>query len=222
MTDDAIDIGRWIDAQLATDPAELALDEPDPEHEGWLARGVEPMDCRNRAGLRPCPFVGCRAHLLFDWIETARFEPSIAISRARLPMFAPPAPAPGQPDPGLGRRRELAPTVRLGSPEDQAFQRRALERLWELPDTCAREVAARDPLPADTIRILTDDHGRGGVPVRSAAAVARILGADEDETADVLDDALCTLRGAAIAEGADPDDPTAAWEAMVTLLGFER
>lgn len=221
MSDD-IDIGRWIDAQLAADPSELIVDAPDPEHDGWLARGVEPMDCRNRAGLRPCPFVGCRAHLLLDHIETVRPEPNLVLSRARLPMFAPPPVLPGRPDPSLGRRPELTPTVRLGSPEDQAFQRRALERLWELPDTCAREVAARELHHADAIRILTDDHGRGGVPVRSAAAIARITGADEDETADVIDDALCLLRGAAIAEGADPDDPASAWEAMITLLGFER
>lgn len=201
MTDDddpPIDLDRFLDAALAGTPGELFPEAPgnDPEHDGWIARGVGPTDCRNRAGVRPCPFVGCRSHLLLDVIETARAEPNLTISRARLPMFAPPPVAPGQPDPSQGRRRELAPTVPLGSAEDLAFQRRALERLWELPETCARSGVA------------------GGLSVRD---VARRLGAEEDEVGSDLDDVLCALRGAAIAAGADPEDEDAVSE-MLGLL----
>jgi hypothetical protein len=194
--DDGLDLDRWIDGQLATAELEL-FDQPaeDVEHDGYLAVGVEPRDCRNAAGIRPCPFVGCPHHLLLTVIPTDRAEPNLALSRARLPMFV----APGE-GPALGRRRELAPTVPLGSGEDLAFQRRAVERLWEMPDTCSREVALR-----------------GGLDVR---AVARALGAEEDEVGLDLDDAVCALRGAAIVAGADPEDGESMRDAVFDVLGI--
>lgn len=188
---------RLLDA--SDDTLELFEDAAtdDVEHTGHLAIGVEPRDCRNVRGLRPCPFVSCPHHLLLDYMDTDRDEPNLTLNRARLPMFIPR----GE-EVQLGRRRELPPTVPIASAEDHAFQHRAVERLWEMPETCEREVSMR-----------------GEHDVR---AVARIMGAEEDEVGKVLDDGLCALRGAAIVAGADPEDREEMAAAMFELLGVRR
>lgn len=203
IDDDHPDLDRFLDEALAEyGTGDLFAREPteDVEHEGYLALGVWPMDCRNTLGVRPCPFVGCSSHTLLDYIDRPGGEPALTLSRARLPMFQPPPPKRGEPDPSLGRRRELAPTVPLGSSEDLAFQRRAVERIWELPDTCAREVARRG------------EH--------ELLAVARVMGADEDEVGKVLDDGLAIIKGAAIAGGAATDDEDAVAAMALALLGL--
>ncbi len=171
------DLADLTDLDLFADETE------DVEHDGYLAIGVGPRDCRNVAGLRPCPFVGCPSHLLLDYIHgQAHAAPSLTLNRARLPMFLPADHVPER-----GRRRELPPTTQLGSADDLGFQRRAVERLWELPETCAREVAERT----------------GGLEIR---ALSKMLGAEEDEVGMDLDDVLCAMRGAAILAGASGDD----------------
>jgi len=189
------DADRTLDL-LAGDAPDLfgEADASDEEHRGWLAMGVEPRDCRNAIGVRPCPFVGCSSHLLLDHIHTPHHpEPSLALSRARLPMFREPDALPVR-----GRRRELPPSLPIGHPVVHSFIAAAVERLWEMPDTCAREVAARGP--------------------HELRQLAVVMGAEEDEIGIDQDDAECALKGAAIVAGADPEDAEEMTTAVLELL----
>lgn len=166
---------------------------PVPEDDGPrepLAIGVWPMDCANVDGIRPCPRVTCRHHLLLDEVYSGT-APSLAINRAGALVQL------------RGRRPELAPDAsRL---EFELFAEAAVAVLWNLPDTCSREVARR-------YREVRPDADEA----MTFPEIAAVLGVgDPDELAEEFADHRAGLRGEAIEAGGDPDVEESAVEALV-------
>lgn len=153
--------------------------------------GAWPTDCANVEGIRPCPHVTCRHHLLLDEVYSGSGEPSLAINRAGSLVQL------------RGRRPELAPDA--SRPEVAAFTTLALDALWRLPDTCAREVARRyRQARPDEAEAMTGDE------------IAAVLGvADPDELLEELAAIVDGLRGDVWAAGGDPDRDEEAVAALV-------
>lgn len=95
-------------------------------------------DCLAEA--RPCPWVGCRYHLLLD-------APHVSVDE----RFAGLAINEGRPERG-GRRRHLKAWAAELAVEE--WTDRALDRLVSMPDTCALDVADRGELPMPQVAVL--------------------------------------------------------------------
>ncbi len=168
--------------------------EDDGEYDGYLAIGVWPRDCANVHGYRPCPYARCRHHLLIDEVYAGPGAPSFSLNRARDPSILSIRST-------QGRKPEL-------SPDDDdavlaAFEDLAVERLWELPDTCAREVARRAYEAEQAASFLEERKARA--TVMTFGEIAPIVGVgDEDELAEECADTLAGILGTAIEAGADP------------------
>lgn len=158
------------------------------------ATGAWPMDCANPAGVRPCPHVTCRHHLLLDEVYSGPGEPSLAINRVGSLVQL------------RGRRRELSPDA--SRIEVERFIDEAVAALARLPDTCSREVARRARDAAD--RAEADRPYAMTLP-----EIAAVLGeSDPDELVDELAALGDALRGEAIEAGAEPGDEVGAVQAL--------
>lgn len=156
-----------------------------------LTVGAWPTDCANVEGVRPCPRVTCRHHLLLDLAYSTDTEPNLVINRARRSA-------------GLvvvrGRRPELG--IEATPAQVARFIDDALAALWLLPDTCSREVARRAALAVErTDPLLVEPQ-----VAMTWAEVAAVLGvADPDELVEEFAEIRDGLRGEAVEAGADPD-----------------
>lgn len=159
-----------------------------------VTAGAWPRDCANPDGIRPCPRVSCRHHLLLDEVYSGP-APALAINRAGSLVQL------------RGRRPELAADATRA--EVDAFADAAVEALWRLPDTCAREVAHRHRLARpDAFEAMTWDE------------IAVVLGvADEDELIEEYAGIVDGLRGEVFAAGGDPGVDDEAIAAVVARAG---
>ena len=191
---------------LFAGPAPADVDDWDADAREPLEVGAWPRDCANVEGLRPCPFVSCRSHLLIDEVYAGPSAPNLAINRASRPDV---------PRERLrGRRKELSPDASRA--KVAAFADDAMAALWRLPDTCAREVARR---AHDDEQAAASALGRAErIEVMTFAEIAAILGdtSNGDGIEDEFGIIVERLRGEAIEAGADP---TVEGEAVEALAG---
>lgn len=176
----------------------LPPEVPPEEHDGHFEVGAWPMDCLNADGYRPCPYpVRCRHHLLFNDVQSEAGVPALTLNQARHPDLVQLR--------TRGRYEEVA-RAETNYAKLEGFAITALERLWELPDTCSREVARRAAMASED----------SSEPAMTFPEIAAVLGiGDPDELAEEFADHRAGLRGEVIEAGGDPDVEESAVEALV-------